>query len=127
MTEDVRMFVNGQGMRGGSLHYALAETKFLGETRTAPRYRFFSFGDFPGLQPAAAGGTSITGELYAVPYERLREELLPNEPAELELSIIKLADGRGSLSMIVRPGVEASGVEITEHGSWQAYLASRSR
>ena len=115
----VRMFVNGQAMRGGSLHGALAGATFLGAVQTAPRYRFLSFGDFPGLLPVAAGGAAIAGELYEVDYATLRDRLLPGEPPELEFSVIELADGSGSCSMVVRAG-ETGGTDITAHGSWVA-------
>lgn len=130
MNGTVRMFVNGQAMRGGSLHHALTDAEFLGEVRTAPRYRFLSFGDFPGLLAADSGGsddsggTGIAGELYAVDYAHLRERLLPGEPPELELSVIELDDGSGSCSMVVRAGSAQAGVDITEHGGWRAYRAA---
>lgn len=121
----LRMFVNGQAMSGGSLSNALADATFVGAAQTAPRYRFWAFGDeFPGLQPVAEGGASIVGELYEVDYALLREQLLPREPAELELGVIELADGTGTLSMVVRAGAEAGRLDITEHGGWRAYLAS---
>lgn len=126
MGDYVRMFVNGQGMSGGELSDAFAGGRFVGEVRTAARYRFFSFRDvFPGLLPVREGGWAVPGEIYEVSYADLREGLLPREPAELELSVIELADGRGSLSMVCRrdptglPGV----TEITEPGGWRAYLA----
>ncbi|WP_369139098.1 allophanate hydrolase-related protein [Modestobacter versicolor] len=119
----VRMFVNGQAMRGGTLHGALAGAEFLGAAETAARYRFRSFGDFPGLVPVADGGARIAGELYAVDYATLRDQLLPGEPPELELSVIELADGTGSCSMVVRVG-ETGGTDITEHGSWAAACAA---
>jgi gamma-glutamylcyclotransferase (GGCT)/AIG2-like uncharacterized protein YtfP len=117
------MFVNGQAMRGGSLHGALTGAEFLGAAETAPRYRFLSFGDFPGLLPVPEGGARIAGELYAVDYATLREQLLPEEPAELEFSVIELADGTGSCSMVVRTG-ETGGTDITAHGSWVAARAA---
>jgi gamma-glutamylcyclotransferase (GGCT)/AIG2-like uncharacterized protein YtfP len=119
----VRMFVNGQAMRGGSLHAALAGAEFLGAVQTAARYRFRSFGDFPGLLPVAEGGAHIAGELYEVDYATLRDRLLPGEPAELELSVIELADGSGSCSVVVRAG-ETGGTDITAHGSWAAARAA---
>lgn len=119
------MFVNGQAMQGGSLSGALAEAEFLGAARTAERYRFFSVRDeFPGLHPVDEGGYSIVGELYGVSYATLRDGLLPGEPAELELGIIELDDGTGSLSMRMRaeflsaPGV----VDISAAGGWRAHL-----
>ncbi|WP_433376014.1 allophanate hydrolase-related protein [Streptosporangium sp. CA-115845] len=56
----------------------------------------------------------------------LREHLLPNEPEELELSVIELADGSGSLSMRMRDGaLTLPGVtDISTAGGWRAYLAS---
>jgi hypothetical protein len=127
MTESVRMFVNGEAMSGGRLHANLRAATFCGPCSTAPRYRFFSVRDeFPGLHPVAHGGASIPGELYEVTYETLRESLLPAEPSELELGIIELADGSGSLSMRMRAAaMEASGAtDITDQGGWLRYLAS---
>src|SRR6266545_6302400 len=66
----VNLFLNGEAMRGGRLHHTVAGHPFLGEVRTAPRYRFYSVRDeFPGLAPAADGadGAGIAGELYDVP------------------------------------------------------------
>lgn len=124
------MFVNGQALSGGPLHDALEGAQFLGEVRTAPRYRFFSVRDeFPGLHPVRFGGVAVLGELYAVPYAMLRDRLLPREPVELELWAIELGDGRGSLAMRMR--LEAlNGHDVTDishAGSWLAHLESRSR
>jgi gamma-glutamylcyclotransferase (GGCT)/AIG2-like uncharacterized protein YtfP len=122
--DTVRMFVNGQAMSGGSLHHALSDAEFLGSAVTAPRYRFLAFGDFPGLQPVDEGGGAIEGELYAVDYAHMRERLLPGEPPELELSVIELSDGTGTLSMVVRTGAGDGAVDITEHGSWRRWQAA---
>ena len=121
MPATVRMFVNGQAMSGGSLHGALSEARFCGEVRTAARYRFLDFGEFPGLLPDDEAGAEILGELYEVDYEHLRERLLPNEPPELELSVIELAGGEGSCSMIVRAAAASAGIDITGYGGWRAF------
>ena len=124
----VRMFVNGQAMSAGSLNDALADAVFLGPSRTAARYRFFSVRDeFPGLYPVAEGGAEIPGETYEVSYTTLRERLLPREPPELELTLIEMSDGSGSLSMRMRESaVTADGVtDISDAGGWPAYLAGR--
>ncbi|WP_067679648.1 allophanate hydrolase-related protein [Nocardia miyunensis] len=125
----VIMFVNGQAMRGGPLNDALSSARFLGSVRTAPGYKFFSYDDvFPGLAPVSDGGWSVPGEIYEVSYTELRAKLLPREPAELELSVIELEDGRGSLSMVCRrlPGSEDSAREITATGGWPEHLAALS-
>ena len=68
----VPLFVNGEGMRGGSVHHSIAEHPFIGPARTAPIYRFYSVGDrFPALWPVDEGGTSVVGELYDVPLDTL--------------------------------------------------------
>jgi gamma-glutamylcyclotransferase (GGCT)/AIG2-like uncharacterized protein YtfP len=113
--ETVRMFVNGQAMTGGSLHDPLARNgTLIGRVRTAAQYRFWSCRDeFPGLQPVAAGGWAVPGELYAIDYAVLRAELLPREPPELELSVIALEDGQGALAMRYRDGVIAAADELS--------------
>ncbi|WP_328811389.1 allophanate hydrolase-related protein [Rhodococcus sp. NBC_00294] len=123
----VTMFVNGQAMSGGTLNDALHRARLLGPAVTAPRYQFFSVRDeFPGLHPVSAGGHAVPGELYEVEYDVLREELLPREPEELELGVIELADGGGSLSMRMRrEALDRSDVtDISELGGWLAYRAT---
>ncbi|HEU5429355.1 MAG TPA: gamma-glutamylcyclotransferase [Actinocrinis sp.] len=127
------MFLSGGAMRGGPLHHLLAGAQFLGAVRTAPKYRFYSVGDrFPALAKLtgpheAEAGISVAGELYDVPWEVLRESLLPAEPAELELGVIELADGSGCLSMIRRhsyrepPGLY---LDISDHADWRSYTAN---
>lgn len=122
----IRMFVNGQAMSGGSISHGLRSAAFLGPVTTAPKYRFYSVRDeFPGLYPDPEGGAEIQGELYEADYAVVRDELLPLEPEELELTLIELSDGSGSLSMRMRDDrLEDDGVtEITRFGGWHAYLA----
>ena len=100
MSELVHLFVNGEGMSGVSVHHAIENGKFLGEVETAPRYRFFSVRDeFPGLFLVEQNGVPVPGELYEIDYATVRDRLLPEEPAELELSIIELADGAGAATV----------------------------
>jgi gamma-glutamylcyclotransferase (GGCT)/AIG2-like uncharacterized protein YtfP len=122
--QTVRLFVNGDGMRGGRVHHTIAEFPYLGEVRTAPRYRFFSVRDeFPGLQPVDTGGASIAGELYDVPLSVIAEKFIPAEPPELELGVVQLEDGSYALAVQLRPGEAESGrhKEITSFGGWRTY------
>lgn len=126
--ERLRVFVNGQAMRGGSLHHALAGATFVGPATTAPRYRFYSVRDeFPGLVPTDADGRAVPGELYEVDYRTLRERLLPGEPSELELGIVELDDGSGCLAMRMRAdALDAPGViDISDRGGWRAHMDAR--
>jgi hypothetical protein len=126
---NVPLFLNGEGMRGGRVHPSIAQYPFLGEARTAPRYRFYVYEDrFPALWPVADGGVSVPGELVELPLEAVRDEFLPVEPPELELGVVELADGSASLAAVLRPDVHARGtglVDISDYGGWRAYLERR--
>jgi hypothetical protein len=119
------MFLNGGGMRGGSLHHLLRGAPLVrADARTAPRYRLHSVGDrYPALEPVTSGGAAIVGEVYDLPLEVLRDSLLPAEPPELELGVIELADGTPSLGMILRrpcPPLDEL-TDISDYGGWRAY------
>jgi hypothetical protein len=126
---NVPLFLNGEGMRGGRVYPSIAHHRFLGEVRTAPRYRFYVYENrFPALWPAADGGVSVPGELIELPLEAVRDEFLPVEPPELELGVVELADGSASLAVILRPDVHARGTglaDISDYGGWRAYLEQR--
>jgi gamma-glutamylcyclotransferase (GGCT)/AIG2-like uncharacterized protein YtfP len=120
----VPLFVNGEGMRGGSVHPSIAGHSFLGTSATAPRYRFFSVGDrFPALCPVAEGGVSVPGELYDVPLTVIRDAFIPAEPPELELSVIQMADGSAAVAVVLRSGYLNGPdlVDISDAGGWRAY------
>jgi gamma-glutamylcyclotransferase (GGCT)/AIG2-like uncharacterized protein YtfP len=143
MAPVVRMFLTGDGMRGGPLHRHIEGAEFLGERRTLPRYRFYSIRDeFPALHPVGEGGCAVLGELYEVLMARLHG-LLAREPPELELSIVELTagdpagsspapdgaapgePGAGELSfgMILRRGEDTRSrhADISDRGGWRAY------
>lgn len=121
----VPLFLNGEGMRGGSLHHTVSEHAFLGEVRTAARYRFYSVGDrFPAVWHVDDGGVSVLGELYDVPLEVIRDVFVPAEPPELELGVVELADSSAALAVVLRAAVHADGaglVDISDLASWRAY------
>ena len=58
---------------------------------------------------------------------QLREVLLPGEPDGLELGVIELVDGSGSLAMVLRreyPRLPPL-TDISELASWRAYRERR--
>ena len=123
-----RMFLNGTAMSGGADHHLVGDAPLVDRTTTAPRYRFHAVGGkYPALEDVGAGGAAVEGEVYDLSYEQLREVLLPGEPDGLELGVIELADGSGSLAMILRreypklPPLE----DISELASWRAYQEKR--
>jgi gamma-glutamylcyclotransferase (GGCT)/AIG2-like uncharacterized protein YtfP len=122
----VLLMTNGEGMRGGAVHHTIADQRFVGVRETAPRYRFYSVRDeFPGLLPVENGGCSIRGELYEVSLEVIRDRFLPDEPDELELGVVELADGTSALSMVLRRGEAGRHKDISEHGGWREYRENR--
>jgi gamma-glutamylcyclotransferase (GGCT)/AIG2-like uncharacterized protein YtfP len=118
------MFLNGTGMSGQSTHWIVGDSPMVAATSTAPRYAFHAVGGaYPGLEDVGPGGASIVGEVYDVSYAQLREVLLPAEPPGLELGVIELADGTGSLAMVVRRSYAETEVteDISALGSWRDY------
>ena len=114
-------------MSGQPDHTAVVGTTFVGPIRTAPRYRFIAVRDeFPGLLPVDDGGVAIEGELYELPDEVLFESLLPQEPKELELTLIELEDSQIVNAMQLIPErvrVDDKVVDIADFGGWRAYQA----
>ena len=124
VSSSVPLFVNGEGMLGGAVHHTIGEHPFIGYARTAPKYRFFSVGDrFPALWLVDQGGVSVPGELYLVPLTTIRDQFIPAEPPELELSVIELADGESALAVVLRREIldAADIVDISDRGGWRAY------
>jgi gamma-glutamylcyclotransferase (GGCT)/AIG2-like uncharacterized protein YtfP len=125
----VHMFLNGGGMKGGNLHHLIGGAPFVGPATTLPIYRLHSVGDdHPALQPAPDGqGAAIEGELYDIDLTVLRTSLLPAEPADLELGVVGMADGSEALGMRLRDDSAdlPELIDITDHGSWRAYRASK--
>ncbi|HWG14671.1 MAG TPA: gamma-glutamylcyclotransferase [Streptosporangiaceae bacterium] len=113
--------------------------ELVAETATAPLYRLYSVGDrYPALQLAreapdpahpgsAQAGSAIAGEVYDLPLDVLRDDLLPAEPPELELGVIQLDDGEFSFAMVLRDTEHEGGrhQDITGFGSWRAYREGR--
>jgi len=124
VSNSVPLFVNGEGMRGGSVHHTIAAHPFLGHVHTAAKYRFFSVGDrFPALRLVDKGGESVPGELYDVPLTTIRDQFIPAEPVELELGVVELADGESALAVVLRREVLDSPdlVDISDLGGWRQY------
>ena len=120
------LFVNGTLMRGLKLERNLDGATFLGEFRTAPKYRIYSIADaHPGMFEVAEGGISVPGELYDLPDE-VWARVEAGEPPNLYRGPVELEDGR------VVPGIlfpreiaETQHRDITAFGGWREYWAAR--
>ena len=107
-------------------HGNLAGARFVERTRTAPRYRlFFVDGRWPALVPAA-GGVPIECELYECS-EELLERLGLVEPPGWSRGPLELKDGRTVEAFVGDAKLARRGVDVSEHGSWAAFLSSEAR
>lgn len=123
----VHLAVNGTLMRGLELNANMtaAGATFVREATTAPAYRLWSIDDrHPAMMRVASGGASVAVEVWAVPPEGLARILL-QEPPGLCIGKVKLADGEELLGVLGEPLLCEGQREITQHGGWRAYVASR--
>ena len=72
MSPDSLLFVYGTLKRGCCNHRHLADQKFIGVARTAPGYRLFELGGYPGLVSHPADLEGVTGEVWSVDATALR-------------------------------------------------------
>ncbi|MBC5809269.1 MAG: gamma-glutamylcyclotransferase [Candidatus Eremiobacteraeota bacterium] len=122
----LRFFICGSALRGQPDHGNLGDAKFLGEVRTAPRYRLYSVrNQHPGIYEVPDGGVSIAGELYEFTDEQ-HEALMASEPPDLYEGDVILEDGSTASAMIYPQRlIEARGFEdVSHHGGWAAFKAS---
>jgi allophanate hydrolase len=111
-------FTSGQPGHGN-----LAGARFVERTRTAPRYRlFFVDGLWPALVPAE-DGVAIECELYECS-EELLARLARVEPPGWNRGVVELAYGHTVDAFVGEAELTARGVDVSEHGSWAAFVAS---
>ena len=72
------------------------------------------------------GGASIAVEVWSVPRAGLASILL-SEPPGLSIGKVRLQDESEVLGVLGEPCLCEGHEEITVHGGWRAYLASRER
>jgi gamma-glutamylcyclotransferase (GGCT)/AIG2-like uncharacterized protein YtfP len=127
MPELIHLAVNGTLMRGLELNPNMLAVgaEFVREDQTVPNYRIYSIGDrHPGMVRVAEGGVAVAVEVWAVPPAGLASILL-KEPAGLSIGKVRLANGDEVLGVLAEPILCVGQREISEHGGWRAYCASR--
>lgn len=123
----INLAVNGTLMRGLELNANMtgAGATFVREATTVPAYRLWSINDrHPAMIRVASGGVPVAVEVWAVPAEGLAKILL-QEPPGLCIGKVKLSDGEEVLGVLGEPLLCEGQHEITQHGGWRAYAASR--
>jgi allophanate hydrolase len=112
--------LNGQLIERGARH--------LLSTTTAPAYRLYALPGTtppkPGLQRVAEGGVAIEVEVWAMPLAQVGS-FLALIPAPLGLGSIELADGGSVHGFLCEAHALRTATDISAHGGWRAYLASR--
>lgn len=102
--EKTILFVYGTLKRGEKNSRLLADQEFVGEATTAPRYRVFDLGPWPGLVRDDANGLAVRGELFAVS----------------ECCLTELDEFEEDAGAFVRERIEVDGHE----GVWAYYLSA---
>jgi hypothetical protein len=116
-------------MRGLELNKNLLDVgaTFVREDKTVACYRLWSIGDrHPAMLRTPGEGGSVAVEIWSVPLEGLATVLM-NEPAGLSIGKVLLLDGSIVLGVLGEPFLCQGHHEITEYGSWHAYIARNNR
>jgi len=127
MAKAIQLAVNGTLMRGLELNANMlnAGARFVREARTSAQYRLYTIGDVhPAMLRVSAGGAAIDLELWEMPPQALAAILL-SEPAGLSIGKVVLDDGSEVLGVLGEPWLCEGRREITRHGGWRNYLASK--
>jgi gamma-glutamylcyclotransferase (GGCT)/AIG2-like uncharacterized protein YtfP len=123
----VKVAVNGTLMRGLELNPNMinAGATFVREAATVPAYRLWSIDDrHPAMIRVASGGVSVAVEVWAMPPDGLAQILI-QEPPGLCIGKVTLVDGEEVLGVLGEPLLCEGQREITRHGGWRAYIASK--
>ncbi|MET3439917.1 allophanate hydrolase [Variovorax paradoxus] len=122
--------VVGAHLSGMPLNSQLTErgATLLRATTTAPHYRLHALPGTvppkPGLQSSAMGGTAIALEVWSVPVAQVGS-FLALIPPPLGLGSVELADGSWVHGFICEGHALADAEDVSHHGGWRAYIASR--
>lgn len=65
-TPEKLLFVYGTLKRGCANHHFLTDQAFVGETRTAPGFRLYDLGGYPGLVAQPDDRDGVAGEVWSV-------------------------------------------------------------
>jgi len=129
-TQTMPIAVVGAHLSGMPLNGQLIErgATLLRATTTSPRYSLHALPGTvppkPGLQRCATGGTAIALEVWSVPLAQVGS-FLALIPPPLGLGSVELADGSWVHGFICEGHALAGAEDVSRHGGWRAYIASR--
>lgn len=127
--QGVKLAVVGAHLRGQPLHHQLITLNavFVEATRTSPNYRLYALEQTnppkPGMSRDSTEGKSIEVEIYELTEESLGA-LIKLVPAPLCIGTVELEDRSSVKGFLCENYILKNAKEITQHGSWIAYLSS---
>ncbi|WP_184533777.1 allophanate hydrolase [Variovorax sp. Sphag1AA] len=127
----VRVVLVGAHLSGMPLNGQLIErgARLLRATHTAPQYRLYAL---PGTVPPKPGllrvpsgeGAAIAVEVWEMPLAHYGS-FVALIPAPLGIGSLTLADGSSAQGFLCEALAVQGAEDITHHGGWRAYIASR--
>ncbi|MGE3621874.1 MAG: amidase family protein, partial [Acidimicrobiia bacterium] len=127
--EGIRLAVCGAHLDGQPLNHQLRSrgARLLARTTTAPAYRMVRLDTDPpkpGVVRVAEGGGPLEVEVWALPAAAFGT-FVDEAPPPLAIGTVELADGTAVNGFLCEPHALAGAEDITHHGGWRAWLASR--
>jgi len=128
--QTVRLAVVGAHLAGMPLHWQLTsrDARLVLRTRTAPAYRLYAMVASTPLKPALIhvgdGGASIELEVYELSVDAFGSFVV-EVPAPLAIGTVTLEDGSSVKGFVAEPRALDGAEDVTAHGGWRAYIASR--
>jgi allophanate hydrolase len=121
----VELLVVGAHLTGQPLNGQLTGlgARLVGQARTAPLYRLYALDTDPpkpGLVRVDEGGTSIRGEIWALPPTGLGS-FLASLPAPMSLGKVQLEDNRTIVGFGCDANATHGAKDISAYGGWLAY------
>lgn len=127
----IALCVVGAHLSGQPLNWQLLEAgaRRVAVTRTAARYRLYALAGTTPPKPGLArttndDGAAIAVEVWEMPLRQFGG-FVAAIPAPLGIGTVELADGSSVKGFICEPAGIADATDITHHGGWAAYLATR--
>lgn len=127
-SDSVDLAVCGAHLTDMPLNWQLVDrgAQLIAATTTSKNYRLYALAGGPPLRPGLVRddwGEKIDLEVWSVPVTELGS-FVANIPHPLGIGKLELADGHWLSGFICEPAAITDAVEITEYGSWKAYIGS---
>ncbi len=125
----IGLVVVGAHLSGMVLNHELTSrgARLVGPVRTAAAYRLHALPTTPpkpGLVRVNDDGASIAAERWLLPPAAIAA-LLAGLPSPLGFGRVELDDGSSSLGFLCEAAAVDDAPDVTSHGGWRAYVASR--